>query len=122
VTRRGAIHHALPAETIGILAQIFGAGRSIRVPTSTAHPAAKRFEVLIGIGDTAALIRAFGGCTVYLPGLPAPDGKPRPPTLRQVRRLSKTMSARKIADRFGCSVRSIYLKRKRLRDQTTKGQ
>ena len=108
---KGELHQVLSAEAISILAQAFGAGRTIRIPRSTAH--AQRFEVLIGIAETSALIDAFGGGAVYLPGLPRPTGKPIPSLSNaRVKRLSdKGMSASKIAKLYGCSARTIYNRR-----------
>lgn len=112
---KGALHQALQPDSVRILAGAFGAGRSIWVPDSTASPAAKRLECLIGLSETAALVNAFGGGPVYLPGLPPQDGKPRGPSLREVKRLSRSLSANEIAGRFGCSVRTIYNRRAALK-------
>lgn len=110
---KGQIHRTLLPESIVILASVYGAGRSIWIPHSTAH--AERFEVLLGMPETKKLVDAFGGNPVYLPGLPKGDGKPRGPTLPEVERLSETMSAAKIAGLYGCSTRTIYNKRERIR-------
>jgi hypothetical protein len=106
----------LSAEAVAILAQVFGAGRSIRVPSSTAS--AQRFEIIIGLSETCALVDAFGGGAVYLPGL-KPKGQPIPRlTLRRVKRLTdRGMSAAQIAQLYGCSARTVYSRRAALKRQ-----
>lgn len=113
---KGAIHQTLEAQSIAILTAYFGGGQSIRVPWTTANAA--HLEVLIGMEQTARLVDEFGGSSVYLP-IPAPrkhqGSKALPPSLEEVKRLSKSMTARQIAIQFGCSARSIYHKRARLK-------
>jgi hypothetical protein len=109
---RGRLHRVLDPESISILAQAFGPGRTIWIPDSTA--AAQRYEILIGLEQTSRLIENFGGNPVYLPGLRPPDGRARGPSLREVERLSRKLSAAAIAQRFGCSARTIYNKRAKL--------
>lgn len=120
----GELHEVISPEAIQILASYFGPGRQLRIPETTAN--AKSFEVLIGIPDTAAIVSAFGGCFIYLPGVPPRPrgryGSDLPPSLKEVKRLSKTMSARQIAKRFGCSVRTIYNKRARIKALEAEGQ
>lgn len=119
----GELHRVLSAEAVRILAGYFGAGRKLHVPGSTAN--AKHLEILIGLPETVALVDAFGGGTVYLPGLPPPDGRRRSPTLRQLQALDAQkpiLSARAIASRFGCSVRSIHHKRERIRKLRREGK
>lgn len=113
---KGQLHRTLEPESIGILVAAYGAGISIRVPWTTANAA--HFEILIGLEQTARLVEEFGGGSVYLPGVRARrglGGKDLPPSLSEVKRLSKSMKAADIAKRFGCSVRSIYSKRARLK-------
>lgn len=116
MSRKGELHSIISPDAIRILAGVFGAGRSLRVPRSTAH--AERFEILIGLADTSALVQAFGGTTIYLPGLPPPDGRRRGPTLAELEKIDASRprpSARVIAGRFGCSVRIIHSKRATIR-------
>lgn len=115
----GRLHDTLQPDSIAILVEFFGAGRAIAVPTTTGSPNALRFEVLIGIEQTARMVEEFGGENLYLPGL-----KPRSllgkPTLAQVKKLSVNQSATEIALRFGVSVRTIYKRREQLRAQHEK--
>lgn len=110
------LQRALSLEEIGLLAQCYGAGQRLFVPSSTAHAA--HLEIILGIPATSALVHSFGGNYVYLPGLPKPDGRSRDPTLLVVKKLSsgpKRLSAAAIARLFRCSVRSIYGKRREVR-------
>jgi hypothetical protein len=115
---KGELHRILSEEAIRILAGVYGAGRSLRVPRSTAN--AGSLEILIGLPETAQLVHAFGGTVVYLPGLPPPDGRRRGPTLEELEKIDASPlkpSAREIAGRFGCSVRIIYTKRATIRER-----
>lgn len=108
----------LEAESIAILVAYFGPGISIRVPWTTAN--ASHLEILIGLEQSARLVEEFGGSSVYLPGIPhrkGRGGKDLPPSLREVAKLSRTLTARQIARRFGCSARTIYNKRARLKEK-----
>lgn len=110
--RKGELHEVLSPEAVAILAGYFGAGRSIFVPAQNAF--AERFEILIGAVETAALVQAFGGTSVYLPGLAPNDGTPRAPSPAQVAKLDRQRprpTARAIAKQFGCSVRLVYKRR-----------
>lgn len=115
---KGALHRTLSPESIAILRAYFGPGISIRVPWTTANAA--HLEVLIGMEQTARLVDEFGGASVYLPGVPPrkqAGGRDLPPSLEEVKRLSKRLTAKEIAIRFGCSARSVYSKRARLKER-----
>lgn len=113
---KGALHRTLAQESIGILVAYFGAGVSVAIPKTTGNAA--HLEVLIGMEQTARLVEEFGGASVYLPGV-APrkssGGKDLPPSLAEVKRLSKRLTANEIALQFGCSARTIYSKRARIK-------
>lgn len=110
---RSDLAECLTTEEIGILAQCYGAGQRLYVPSSTAN--ARHLEVLLGLVATSRLVHALGGNYVYLPGLKRPDGHPREPSLTLVKRLSapgpNRMSAIAIARKHHVSVRSVYGKK-----------
>jgi len=124
--RKGELHRVLKPESIALLAAVWGPGRTIRIPSTTAN--AEHFEIVIGLEQTTRLVEAFGGDTVYLPGVkPRPVsrfGCDKPPSLPEVRELSNgsnRLSAAKIAAKYGCSARTIYGKRKRIRELLERG-
>ena len=122
--RGGELHRVLKPESVQALASVYGAGRTVRVPSTTAN--ASHFEIVIGLEQTNRLVDAFGGNTVYLPGVkprPTKYGYEKPPTLREVHELTRLgLSAAKIAMRFGCSNRAVYYKRRRLKRLLAKGK
>jgi hypothetical protein len=117
VNGRSDLANAIGNEEAQLLAAVYGAGQRLFVPSSTAH--AEHLEVILGLTATSALVHAYGGNYVYLPGLSPPTGHARGPTLAQVKALSKKpepgMSAAQIARKFRVSVRCIYAKRRELK-------
>lgn len=124
---KGALHRTIDAESIAILTAYYGAGISLRIPWTTANAA--HLEILIGLEQTSRLVQEFGGTSVYLPGVPprkSLGNKDLPPSLSEVNRLSAKLTAAQIAKRFGCSVRSVFSKRARIKarshERTSKGK
>lgn len=98
------------------MAQVYGAGQLLFVPSSTANAA--HLEVILGLVATSSLVETFGGNYLYIPGLRRPDGQRREPNLVAVKRLSsgpKALSAAAIARMFRVSIRTIYHKRAEIR-------
>jgi hypothetical protein len=123
---KGELHRVLKPESVRLLGDVFGVGRTIFIPSSTAN--AEHFAIVIGAEQTSRLVEAFGGDSIYLPGVkPRPAvkfGYDKPPSLPEVRELSngpKRLSAAKIAALFGCSDRTIKNKRQRIRRLMEKG-
>lgn len=116
-TRVSDLQRCLSAEEISLLAQVYGPGQRLFVPSSTAHAA--HLEVILGLPATSELVHNMGGNYVYLPGLKKPDGREREPSLLLVKALSKKpkpgLSAAAIARQFRVSVRTIYHKRTEIR-------
>lgn len=85
------------------------------VPESTAN--ADHIASVIGILETVALVENFGGGMVYLPKLsPHANGHLAAPTLDQVEQhTADGWSAKRIAKKYGCTVRAIHWKRARIR-------
>lgn len=121
---RGELHRVLSAKSLRVLADAFGAGFELKVPLSTAH--ADHIALWIGAAETTTLVAEFGGTKVYIPGVAKRPrgqfGSDLEPSLAEVHRLTKAKtSARVIARKHGCSRRTIYNKRKRIRDLLAQG-
>jgi hypothetical protein len=82
VNGRSDLANAIGNEEAQLLAAVYGAGQRLFVPSSTAH--AEHLEVILGLTATSALVHAYGGNYVYLPGLSPPTGHARGPTLAHV--------------------------------------
>jgi DNA-binding NarL/FixJ family response regulator len=113
----GELHRIVQPDTVRKLAEEFGAGTAMFIPATTAN--ADHIARLVGLAETSALVEAFGGGTVYIPALERrPRGRELPPTLSEVARLTKRgWSARKIAEKHGCTRRTVYGKRARIKQQ-----
>lgn len=110
---------SLTPEEVSLLAAVFGAGQLLYVPSTTANAA--HLEVILGLPATSNLVNNMGGNFVYLPGCKRPTGHAREPSLKMVKVLSLTASARTIARQFHCSVRTIYDKRREIRRREALG-
>ncbi len=113
---KGEIHRVLEPESIGILAGYFGAGKAIWIPETSAAPRADALAILIGLEQTSRLIDAFGGGTVYLPGLtPKSQAIPGLTPKRVAKLTASGKSAAAIAHAHGCSVRTVLARRAALK-------
>lgn len=110
----------LSPEEIALLAAVYGPGQRLYIPS---FANCEGLEAILGLVATSRLIHAFSGNYIYLPGLPAPTGREGEPSLEQVRRLSQmAMSAPQIARKYGCSVRTIYGKMRKVRHMEEGGR
>jgi hypothetical protein len=105
----------LTEQSIQALARRFGAGRLFSVPANTAN--AQHIEEVIGLEQTSRLVEEFGGNHCYLPGLDRPRNGGVP--LAKVRK-TLHLSAFQQSRRLGCSVRTIFDKRRQIREEGDK--
>jgi hypothetical protein len=112
------LEEALGNRALRDLASLAG-GRSLRIPPlagGARNAAARRRLVkLVGIKLAEDLITHFARTTIYVPN-GRYDTRANPISRAQVMRLTRRgWSARRIAERLGCSDRTVYLKRAQAR-------
>lgn len=111
---------ALGARAVLELAELVG-GRTLRIPSmandASATAARARLVRLVGAQHAENLITHFARSRVYFPRGPSPhNSRANPIDHRTVARLTKRgRTASQIADSLGCSERTVFAKRAKVR-------